>query len=142
MSSHQPRPFVIPAADTIAVGPRPTLAFRLIRQLLVKPMVHTLFRVRVQGRELLPAGAPVVPIAISGARTLWLRKQIDVTVGAPITTAGKSVDEVVAEGHAAVAAMLHPENQTGGLQLLRKQLTGKGAPSAATRATLEGSAIS
>lgn len=49
------KPFEIPAPDTIPVQRRAPLQYRAARTLVLKPLMHSLFRVKVQGRELLPA---------------------------------------------------------------------------------------
>ena len=69
------------------------------------------------------AQVPVVPVALSGTKNLWLRKRIDVTVGETIDTSGMSVDEVYATGEAGLRAVLHPERRRFGPHLFRRKLT-------------------
>ncbi len=51
MAKKHAAPIVIPPADTIDVSAKPTLAYRFIRTCLLKPALHMLFSVKVEGRE-------------------------------------------------------------------------------------------
>ena len=61
-------------------------------------------------------GVPLVPVTISGARTLFPTRgfpalgfgEITVTVHDPIPTAGREVDELMREAHDAIALALRP----------------------------------
>lgn len=68
-------------------------------------------------------GVPVLPVALSGTKDLWLRKRIDVIVGEPISADGCSVDELVREGHQRVARLVPAYSEPRGVRLLQKRLT-------------------
>jgi 1-acyl-sn-glycerol-3-phosphate acyltransferase len=70
------------------------------------------------------AAVPVVPIALSGTRDLWLGKPIALRVGSPIPTQGRTVDEVLQLGEQAVADLLPAYREPPGRKLLRVWLTG------------------
>jgi 1-acyl-sn-glycerol-3-phosphate acyltransferase len=67
---------------------------------------------------------PVVPVGLSGTKDVWLRKTIEVTIGEPISTAGKTVDEVHRLGAEAVGGLLPPYREPPGRKPLRRWLTG------------------
>jgi 1-acyl-sn-glycerol-3-phosphate acyltransferase len=69
-------------------------------------------------------GVPVVPVGLSGPRDLWLRKKIEVFIGEPISTAGKTVDEVHRLGAEAVRRLLPAYVEPLGRKPLRRWLTG------------------
>jgi 1-acyl-sn-glycerol-3-phosphate acyltransferase len=67
---------------------------------------------------------PVLPVALSGMKDLWFRKRVQVVIGEPIATQGKSVDDLIAEGHATLKALIPaPAPTPRGPKLLRKRLT-------------------
>ena len=68
----------------------------------------------------LRAGRPVLPVAITGTRDLWLRSRIDVVIGKPIDTTGMSADELTELGRAHVAALQLPYRARRGPRLLRR----------------------
>jgi 1-acyl-sn-glycerol-3-phosphate acyltransferase len=70
------------------------------------------------------AGVPVVPIALSGTKDLWLGKTIALRVGDPIPSKDRTVEEVLALGEQAVAELLPPYREPPGRKLLRVWLTG------------------
>jgi 1-acyl-sn-glycerol-3-phosphate acyltransferase len=70
------------------------------------------------------AGVPVVPIALSGTKDLWLGKTISLRVGSPIPSQGRTVDEVLQLGEQAVAELLPPYHEPPGRKPLRVWLTG------------------
>jgi 1-acyl-sn-glycerol-3-phosphate acyltransferase len=70
------------------------------------------------------AGVPVVPIALSGTKDLWLGKTIGLRVGEPIPTNGRTVDEVLQLGEQAVAELLPPYHEPPGRKPFRVWLTG------------------
>lgn len=70
------------------------------------------------------AGVPVVPVGLSGVKDVWLGKRIVVNIGAPIPAVGKTVDEMLAAGAAAVAALLPEYHEPSGPKPLRRWLTG------------------
>jgi 1-acyl-sn-glycerol-3-phosphate acyltransferase len=69
-------------------------------------------------------GVPVVPVALSGPKDVWLGKRIRVFIGDPIPAAGRTVEEVLGLGEAAVAALLPEYREPSGPKLLRRWLTG------------------
>ena len=70
------------------------------------------------------AGVPVVPVGLSGVKDVWLGKRVVVNIGAPIPAAGKTVDEMLAAGASAVAALLPEYHEPTGPKPLRRWLTG------------------
>lgn len=70
------------------------------------------------------AGVPVVPVGLSGMKDVWLGKRVVVSIGAPIPAAGRTVDEMLAAGRAAVAALLPEYHEPTGPKPLRRWLTG------------------
>lgn len=69
-------------------------------------------------------GVPVVPVALSGPKDLWLRKRIQVFIGEPISPEGKTVDEVLRLGEEAVRRLLPVYVEPRGRKPLRRWLTG------------------
>jgi 1-acyl-sn-glycerol-3-phosphate acyltransferase len=67
---------------------------------------------------------PVVPVALSGPKDLWLRKKIEVFIGEPISPDGKTIDEVVSRGEQAVRDLLPVYVEPPGRKPLRRWLTG------------------
>jgi 1-acyl-sn-glycerol-3-phosphate acyltransferase len=70
------------------------------------------------------AGVPVLPVALAGMKEVWLGKRLFVRIGAPIPTAGRSVDEIWALGERAVHDLLPPYTDPGGRKPLKRWLTG------------------
>jgi 1-acyl-sn-glycerol-3-phosphate acyltransferase len=70
------------------------------------------------------AGVPVVPIALSGTKDIWLGKTIGLRVGAPIPSRGRTVEEVFQLGEQAVAGLLPAYQEPTGRKPLRVWLTG------------------
>jgi 1-acyl-sn-glycerol-3-phosphate acyltransferase len=72
----------------------------------------------------LAASVPVLPVALSGTRDLWLRKRIDVVIGAAIPAHGMNVPDLRDAGEAAVRHLLPPAPRPArGPRLLRGWLT-------------------
>jgi 1-acyl-sn-glycerol-3-phosphate acyltransferase len=69
------------------------------------------------------AGVPVLPVALTGTKDLWLRKRIELRVGGPIATGGLSVDELVPLARDRVAELLPPYVEPPGWKPLRRRLT-------------------
>ena len=67
---------------------------------------------------------PVLPVALSGCKDLWLRKAISVTVGKPIESSGHTVGSLVVEGEEQLTALLPPYRERQSLKLFRRKLTG------------------
>lgn len=71
----------------------------------------------------LMAGAPVVPIALSGTRNLWWRKRIRVVIGRPISPFGTQVDALVDRTRSAVIELMPKYADPGGHKLFERKLT-------------------
>jgi 1-acyl-sn-glycerol-3-phosphate acyltransferase len=69
------------------------------------------------------AGVPVVPVALSGTKDLWLRKTIKVVIGAALPTAGADPAALTDLAFQRVSAMLPAYVEPPGRKLLRKTLT-------------------
>ena len=69
------------------------------------------------------AGVPVVPVALSGTKDLWLRKRIRVVIGPALPTRGADPAALTELAFQKVSAMLPPYVELPGRKLLRKQLT-------------------
>lgn len=66
---------------------------------------------------------PVLPVALSGTKDLWLRKTVRMIIGAPIETTGQTVEAVVALADTRVRELLPAYHDPGGIKLLRAVLT-------------------
>ena len=69
------------------------------------------------------AGVPVVPVALSGTKDLWLRKRIKVVIGEPIYPAGHSPELLTEAGYESVENLMPAYREQPGQKLLRRQLT-------------------
>lgn len=69
------------------------------------------------------AGVPVVPVALSGTKDLWLRKRIRVIVGPAIPTAGLDPTTLTDLAYGRLRSMLPAYIEPGGRKLLRGRLT-------------------
>lgn len=69
------------------------------------------------------AGVPVVPVALSGTKDLWFRKQIEVVVGTPIPTAGQDPTALTELAFQRMTAILPAYSEPPGRKLLRNKLT-------------------
>ena len=67
---------------------------------------------------------PVLPVGLSGMRELWVGKRLRLHAGKPLSTEGRSLDEVVRAGQEAVAALVPEYHDPGGRKPLRRWLTG------------------
>ena len=65
---------------------------------------------------------PVVPVALSGTKDLWLRKPVRVLIGEPIPP-GADVDKLVREAEHRMADLLPPYSEPAGPRLLQQRLT-------------------
>jgi 1-acyl-sn-glycerol-3-phosphate acyltransferase len=70
------------------------------------------------------AGVPVLPVAMAGMKEIWLGKRLQVRIGEPIPTAGRSVDQVWELGQKAVKDLVPAYVEPGGRKPLRRWLTG------------------
>ncbi len=69
------------------------------------------------------SGTPVLPVALSGTKDLWLRKRVRVVIGDPIPTAGRDPHPLAAEVRERLQAMLPAYREGPGRKPLRKLLT-------------------
>ena len=69
------------------------------------------------------AGVPVVPLALSGTKDLWLRKPIKVVIGKPILPAGHTPESLTDVGYQRVKELMPAYREEPGRKLLRRQLT-------------------
>jgi 1-acyl-sn-glycerol-3-phosphate acyltransferase len=70
------------------------------------------------------AVAPVLPVALSGMKEIWLRKELGVQIGEPIPTAGKTPDDVMQISLDAMRRLLPAYKDPAGPKPLRRWLTG------------------
>jgi len=69
------------------------------------------------------ARVPVLPVALTGTKDLWLGKRIELRVGAPIATDGLTVDELVDLARERVAELLPAYVEPPGWKPFRRRLT-------------------
>ena len=69
------------------------------------------------------AGVPVIPVALSGTKDLWLRKRIKVVIGEPIHPAGHTPESLTEAGYESVRNLMPSYREEPGQKLLRRQLT-------------------
>lgn len=69
------------------------------------------------------AGVPVVPVALSGTKDLWLRKRIRVIVGPSMSSQGQNPAALTDLAYETMKAMLPAYTDPGGRKLLRDKLT-------------------
>ena len=69
------------------------------------------------------AGVPVVPVALSGTKDLWLRKRIEVVIGEPIPTSGQNAEALTQLAFARMSRILPAYTEPPGPKLLRNWLT-------------------
>jgi 1-acyl-sn-glycerol-3-phosphate acyltransferase len=69
------------------------------------------------------AGVPVLPVALSGTKDLWLGKRIELRVGDPISQAGLDVDALVDLARQRVRELLPAYVEPPGWKPLRRRLT-------------------
>lgn len=68
-------------------------------------------------------GVPVVPVALSGTRDVWLRKRVQLIIGPAISPQGHSVESLVQLAQQRVAALLPAYVEPAGPKPLRAWLT-------------------
>jgi 1-acyl-sn-glycerol-3-phosphate acyltransferase len=66
---------------------------------------------------------PVLPVALTGTKDLWLRKQIELRIGPPIETGGKQVDELAELARDRVGKLLPQYVERPGWKPFRRLLT-------------------
>jgi len=69
------------------------------------------------------AGVPVVPVALSGTKDLWLRKRIRVVIGQPIATVGQDADGLTGLAFERMRQLMPAYSDPGGRKPLRRWLT-------------------
>ncbi|HKF15694.1 MAG TPA: lysophospholipid acyltransferase family protein [Candidatus Dormibacteraeota bacterium] len=69
------------------------------------------------------AKVPVLPVALTGTKDLWLRKRIELRVGTPIATAGLDVEDLVQLAQRRVGELLPAYVETAGWKPFRRRLT-------------------
>jgi 1-acyl-sn-glycerol-3-phosphate acyltransferase len=69
------------------------------------------------------AGVPVVSVALSGTKDLWLRKRIKVVIGKTILPAGHTPESLTDVGYQRVKELMPAYREEPGPKLLRRQLT-------------------
>ena len=68
-------------------------------------------------------GTPVVPVAITGTRSLWLFKRLAVVIGEPISPDGHTPESLVALTRDRVAELMRPYQPSRGVRLFQRRLT-------------------
>ena len=71
----------------------------------------------------LAASGPVVPIAVSGTRDLWLGKVITVRIGLPILVGHHDLGSLAEAGRAALECLVPEYHEPAGPKLFRRRLT-------------------
>jgi 1-acyl-sn-glycerol-3-phosphate acyltransferase len=116
---------------------RDELLYEQVRRGLAKGVVVAIFPEAAYGPaegELQPfkkgfahfavaAGVPVLPVALSGTKDLWLRKQVELLIGPPIETAGAQVDQLVELARDSVLRLLPAYAEPPGRKPFRRLLT-------------------
>ncbi len=69
------------------------------------------------------AGVPVVPVALSGTKDLWLRKRIRVVIGEPILPAGHTPESLTEAAYQRMKELMPSYHEEPGRRVLRKRLT-------------------
>ena len=69
------------------------------------------------------AGVPVVPVALSGTKDLWFRKQIRVVIGVPLQPAGNDPTGVTEAAFQRMKELMPVYSEPHGRKPLRRQLT-------------------
>ena len=69
------------------------------------------------------AGVPVIPVALSGTKDLWLGKRIKVVIGEPIHPAGHTPESLTQAGYESMKNLMPAYREQPGQKLLRRQLT-------------------
>jgi 1-acyl-sn-glycerol-3-phosphate acyltransferase len=69
------------------------------------------------------SGVPVVPVALSGTKDIWLRKRIRVVIGAPMEPAAADPDSLTSAAFERITELMPAYTEPPGRKLLRKQLT-------------------
>src|SRR5256885_6284287 len=67
---------------------------------------------------------PVLPVGLSGMKELWLGKRLMVSIGEPIPSTSRTVEQMLEAGEKAVAALVPEYIEPAGPKTLRRWLTG------------------
>ena len=67
---------------------------------------------------------PVLPVGLSGMKELWLGKRLMVSIGEPIPSTSRTVEQMLEAGEKAVAALVPEYIEPAGPKPLRRWLTG------------------
>jgi len=70
------------------------------------------------------AGVPVIPVALSGTKDLWLRKRIVVVIGTALGTAGQTPESLTEAAFERIKALMPAYHEQPGRKLWRRRLTG------------------
>src|SRR5438445_8592579 len=71
----------------------------------------------------LKPGVPVIPLALSGTKDLWLRKRIEVVIGEPLPAAGQDPAELTEQAFERMTALMPVYSEPPGRKPLRNKLT-------------------
>ncbi len=69
------------------------------------------------------AGVPVVPVALSGTKDLWLRKRIVVVIGKALSPAGQTPESLTDAGFERITELMPAYHEEPGRKPLRRSLT-------------------
>ena len=70
------------------------------------------------------AGAPVIPVALSGTKDLWFRKRIEVVIGRALAPAGQTPETLTDAAFQCINELMPRYTEPAGRKFLRRQLTG------------------
>jgi 1-acyl-sn-glycerol-3-phosphate acyltransferase len=71
----------------------------------------------------LKAAVPVIPVALSGTKDLWLRKRIKVVIGRPIPAGGQTPESLTLTAYERIKGLMPTYVEEPGPKLLRRWLT-------------------
>ena len=69
------------------------------------------------------AAVPVIPVALSGTKDVWLRKRILVVIGQALSPAGQTPESLTDAGFERIKELMPAYHEEPGRKLLRRQLT-------------------
>jgi 1-acyl-sn-glycerol-3-phosphate acyltransferase len=69
------------------------------------------------------AGVPVIPVALSGTKDLWLRKRIKVMIGEALLLAGHSPESLTEAAYQRIKELMPVYQEEPGRKLFRRRLT-------------------
>jgi 1-acyl-sn-glycerol-3-phosphate acyltransferase len=69
------------------------------------------------------SGAPVLPVALSGTKDLWLGKTIELRIGLPLESRGLDVDQLVGIARDRMTELIPAYTERPGRQPFRRLLT-------------------